>query len=62
MCEIYRDYSVSYEEGEQRKSFEQLMADGTQVMSCGSGFNVEPKATDLSPVKPIRKTDTPKTK
>lgn len=54
MSEVFRDYRVSYEEGEQIKSFEKLMADGTQVMSCGSGFKVEPKATDLSRVKPRR--------
>ncbi|HWS48869.1 MAG TPA: hypothetical protein VN174_02385 [Candidatus Methanoperedens sp.] len=50
-----RNGVVEYGEGEKVKSTEELLASGTVVAGSGFGFAREPKATDLSPVKPIRK-------
>jgi hypothetical protein len=54
MCEVLKNGRVIYGIGEERKSAAKLLADGTQVVSPGFGFRVEPKATDLRRVIPKR--------
>lgn len=50
-----RNGVVEYGKGEKVKSTAELLASGTVVAGSGFGFTREPKATDLSPVKPVRR-------